>query len=424
MAAFGLLWASQLVSVLATQMTAFALVIWVFETTRSVTSLGLQEAFYITPFLLMTPLAGVLVDRHNRKLMMMVSDLGAGAATVAVFALQAAGLLEVWHLFGAAALAGACACFQWPAFSASLSLMVPAQHLGRANGMMSLVETGPGVLAPLLAGALLPVISLAGILLIDLATFALAVGALAVVRVPQPARPAAAQKDEGGLLSQLLFGLRYILARPGLLAVQLIFLVGNLASAMAGTVLAPMVLTRTGQNETTLGLVLGVGAAGGVLGGLVMSAWGGFRQRVRGVLLGWIVKGLATLAGLGLGRGPAAWLAGSFAVNASIPLIDGSNQALWQSKVPPEVQGRVFSTRMLIAWVTFPLAPLIAGPLADYVLEPAMRAEGLLAQTFGGLVGTGPGAGMALLIALAGTSMLAVGVLGFGARRVREVGNT
>ena len=178
-----------------------------------------------------------------------------------VLALQAAGVLEVWHLYVAAAVTGACACFQWPAFSASISLMVPAEHLGRANGMLSLVESGPGVLAPLLAGALLPIISLTGILLIDVVTFILAVGALLVVRVPQPARPDAAQSDAGGLRDQLLFGLRYILARPGLLAIQLVFLFGNLASAMGFTVLAPMVLTRTGQNETTLGLVLGIGAA-------------------------------------------------------------------------------------------------------------------------------------------------------------------
>jgi MFS family permease len=410
-----------MVSVLATQMTAFALVIWVYEKTGSVTALGLQEAFYITPFLVMTPLAGVLVDRHNRKLMMMVSDLGAGAATVGVLALQAAGVLEVWHLYVAAAVTGACACFQWPAFSASISLMVPEKHLGRANGMMSLVETGPGVLAPLLAGALLPIIGLTGILLIDGVTFVLAIGALLVVQVPQPAAGAAASANDEGWRQQLAFGFRYIVARPGLLAVQLVFLVGNLASAVAGTVLAPLVLTRTGQDEGLRGWVLGLGAAGGVLGGIVFSAWGGFRQRVRGVLLGWILKGTATLAGFGVGRGPAAWVAGALATNAAIPLIDGSNQTLWQSKVPPEVQGRVFATRMLIAWITFPIAPLIAGPLADYVLEPGMRAGGGLTGAFGWLVGTGPGAGMALLMAAAGVVMVGVGMVGFNLRVIREI---
>jgi MFS family permease len=421
LAGFALVWAGQVVSVLATQMTAFALVIWVYQRTGSVTALGLQEAFYITPFLLMTPLAGVLVDRHSRKLMMMVSDLGAGAATVGVLALQAAGALEVWHLYVAAAVTGACACFQWPAFSASISLMVPEEHLGRANGMMSLVESGPGVLAPLLAGALLPVISLTGILLIDVVTFVLAVGALAVVRVPQPAKTEGEQKDEGKLRDQLLFGLRYILARPGLLAIQLVFLFGNLASAMGFTVLAPMVLTRTGQNETTLGLVLGIGAAGGVAGGIVMSAWGGFKRRTVGVMGGFALDGLATLVGLGLGRGPGAWMAGMFARQAATPLVDSSNQALWQTKVPPELQGRVFSTRMLIAWITFPLAPLIAGPLADYVLEPGMRAEGSLAGTFGWLVGTGPGAGMALLLAATGVMMMAAGAVGWMTPVVRDV---
>jgi hypothetical protein len=205
------------------------------------------------------------------------------------------------------------------------------------------------------------------------------------------------------------------------LGIQLVFLVGNLAAAMSYTVLAPMVLTRTEQNETWLGVVLGVGAAGGVAGGLVMSAWGGFRRRVVGVMSGFVLDGLATLIGLGLGRGMGAWTAGMFVRQAASPLIDASNQALWQAKVPPELQCRVFSTRMMIAWIMFPLAPLIAGPLADYVLEPGMQAEGLLAKTFGGLVGTGPGAGMALLIVVCGLLMMAAGAAGWLSPVVREV---
>ena len=165
MPGFTVVWLGQIVSVLASMMTQFALTIWAFEKTGSATALGLIQVFFITPFLLISPLAGVLVDRHNRKLMM-VSDLGAGLATVGILILQAFGVLEIWHLYLAAVINGLGNTFQWPAYSASISTMLPKEQYGRANGMMSLIEAGPGVIAPLIAGALLPVIGLTVILLI------------------------------------------------------------------------------------------------------------------------------------------------------------------------------------------------------------------------------------------------------------------
>src|SRR5919109_5396174 len=141
---FTLVWLGQIISVLATNMTAFALTIWVFEKTGSATALGLMQVFFITPLLVITPFAGVMIDRYNRKLMMMVSDLGAGLATLAILALQAAGLLEYWHLYVTSIVYGLGMAFQWPAYSAAISTMVPKEQLGRANGMMSLIEAGPG----------------------------------------------------------------------------------------------------------------------------------------------------------------------------------------------------------------------------------------------------------------------------------------
>ena len=164
---FSLVWASQLVSVLATNMTHFGLTIWVFQETGSATALGLMQVFFITPFLILSPIAGAMVDRYNRKLMMMVSDLSGGLATLILLALQATGRLEIWHLYMTSVIFGLGYCFQWPAYSAAISVMVPKTQLGRANGMMTLMEAGPGVVSPLLAGALLPVIGLSGIMFLD-----------------------------------------------------------------------------------------------------------------------------------------------------------------------------------------------------------------------------------------------------------------
>ena len=416
---FTIVWLGQIVSVLATNMTAFVLTIWVFEKTGSATALALMQVFFITPYILITPIAGVMVDRHNRKLMMMVSDLVAGSATIAILVLQALGMLQIWHLYAAAIFQGLGNAFQWPAYSAAISTMLPKEQYGRANGMMSLVEAGPGVLAPMLAGAFLPLIGLTGILFIDVATFLFAIAALTFVFVPQPKRTEEGEQAQGNILQEAAFGFRYIFARPSLLGLQLIFFFGNLFSGIAYTVLSPMVLLRTGNDSVSLGLVMSAGAIGGVVGGVIMSAWGGFKRRVHGVLAGWAVSSFFA-ALLGVGTLLPLWIA-AISLSALLnPLINGSNQAIWQAKVAPDVQGRVFAARTIIAWLTNPISPLIGGMLADYVLEPAMRTGGGLPSWVDRLVPPGPGAGMALLIIFGSLAASLIGLSGYFIPAIRN----
>lgn len=418
MLGFTLVWLGQIISVLATNMSLFALTIWVFQETGSATALGLMQVFFITPLLIITPFAGVLVDRHNRKLMMMVSDLTAGVATISILVLQAFGVLEVWHLYVAAVFQGLGNAFQWPAYSAAISTMIPKEQYGRANGMMSLIDMGPGVLAPMLAGALLPVIGLTGVLTLDVTTFVLAILVLLFVHIPQPPRTAEGALAQGNILNEAVFGFRYIFARPSLLGLQLVFFFGNLCAGIAYTVLAPMILLRTGNDSVSLGLVQSAGAIGGVVGGIAMSAWGGFKRRVHGVLAGWIVSSFF-FALVGLGTSVPFWVGALALSSVLIPLINGSNQAIWQTKVAPDVQGRVFSARTLIAWLTNPISPLIAGTLADYVLEPAMRAPSGLSAVFGGLIPPGPGAGMGLLIFFSCLGGMLAGLTGYFVHPIR-----
>ncbi len=409
---FTIVWLGQIISVLASSMSQFGLSIWMYDQTKSALAMGMMQVFFITPFLLISPIAGVMVDRHNRKLMMMVSDMAAGVATLAILALQYFGILEFWHLYATSIVYGLGMAFQWPAYSAAISTMVPKEQYGRANGMMSLVEAGPGVVAPILAGALLPLIGLTGILFFDVATFLLAIGALMFVHIPQPQKTEEGQQAQGGIWSQAAYGFKYIFARPSLLGLQLIFFMGNLFAGIGFTVLAPMILARTDSNSLIFGAVQTAGAIGGVVGGVIMSAWGGFKRRAHGVLLGWIWSGLG-MAILGLVGGLPIWITGIILVAIISPLINGSNQAIWQSKVAPDLQGRVFSARRLIAWFTNPISPIIAGSLADYVLEPAMKTASPLSSTFGWLVGTGPGSGMGLLLVICGVLGAMVGLSGY-----------
>jgi len=421
MLGFSLVWIGQIVSVLASGMTAFAMTIYMYQQTHSATAMGFVQVAYITPFLLMSPVAGVMVDRYNRKLMMMVSDIAGGLATLSLFILYFTGYLQYWHLYIAVAISGIGTTFQWPAYSAAISTMVTKEQYGRANGMMSLIEAGPGVLSPFLAGALIPLIQIGGILFIDTITFGVAILALSVVFVPQPPRTADGQQAEGGFWKEAAFGFKYIFARPSLLGLQMVFFFGNLFAGIGFAVLAPMLLARTGQNTVALGSVESAASIGMVIGGIGMSVWGGFKRRVHGVLLGWMISSIAGSFIFGFGRGLAIWIPAILMGGLFGPLINGSNQAIWQAKVAPDLQGRVFSARRLIAWFTNPISPIIGGTLADFVLEPAMKAQNSgLAQLFGPFFGNEPGAGMSLLIVICGVGGFLVGLAGYFVPAIRD----
>ena len=270
----------QAISILASSMTGFALSIWVFQKTSSATSLGIMATAFTLPYLLIIPLAGVLVDRYNRKLMMAVSDLAAGLGTLAILVLFATGRLEVWHFYVVNVVIGLGNAFQWPAYSAAITTMVPKEHYGRANGMMTFVQAGPGIVAPLLAGALLPVIGLNGILLLDVATFVLAIGALLLVHVPPPVRTADGEAGKGSFWHEATYGFKYIFARPSLLGYVIMLFVANLFLGFPNSVQVPLVLSRTANSSIALGAVQTAGAISWTVGSLLMSTWGGFRRRM------------------------------------------------------------------------------------------------------------------------------------------------
>ncbi len=421
MIGFLVIWIGQLVSGLCSGMSQFGLTIWMYQQTHSATAMGLMYTFWLTPLVALSPFVGVMVDRYNRKLMMMASDIMAAAATAGVLILFAAGRLEFWHLYVSALLRGIGASFQYPAYTAAISSMVPKEQLGRVNGLWSLGGGGTGVVAPLLAGALLPAIGLTPILSLDLLTFFTAIGALALVAVPQPTRTAEGVRAKGTILKEAVIGFRYILVRPGLLGLQLFFLIGNLFWGIAGAIMAPMVLARTQQNNLIYGTVNSFGAAGGIAGGALMTAWGGFKRRIRGVLGGWLFGGLVGFVLIGLNFGLVGWAAGAALGTFASVIIDASSDAIWQSKVDADLQGRVSSTRVVLSWITLPVAPVIGGTLADFVFEPAMRGQGWLPGAVGWLVGSGPGAGMGLLIVLCGLCIAAVALAAAFIPAVRNV---
>jgi len=420
MRSFTVVWAGQFASMLGTRMTNFALTIWAWQLTHEATALALVGLFFMAPSILMSPLAGALVDRWNRKLAMMLSDIAAGLGTLIIFILLVSSRLEMWHLYPIFAFAGLFQSFQFPAYSAAVSTMVPKQQYARTSGMLSLAQNASGILGPIAAGVALNIVNTEGILLFDMISLIIAIGALLVVKIPQPEVIEAKNVKKNSLIKDSVFGFKYVFARPGLLGLQLTFFVTNFIGNLCYPLLTPMVLARTSNNSLILGSVQSAFGVGGVAGGLALSATGGTKRKVHGIVIGLTVSSLGTAA-LGLGREPLTWIAAAFIMMVFNPLINGSNQAIWQSKVPPEMQGRIFSTRLLIATMSAPIAMAITGPLADRLLIPGMMPEGWLTPSFSWLVGIGPGAGISLLFIFMGLLGLFVGSAGYMSKQVRNV---
>ncbi|MEW6092580.1 MAG: MFS transporter, partial [Chloroflexota bacterium] len=411
----------QAISILASGMTGFSLAIWVFQQTSSATSLGIMTSAFTLPYLLIIPLAGVMVDRYNRKLMMMVSDLTAGLGSLTILILLLTGHLQVWHFYLINILIGLGNAFQWPAYSAAITTMVPKEQYGRANGMMSFVQAGPGVVAPLLAGALLPVIGLKVILLIDIATFVLAIGMLTLAHVPQPAQTVEGQEGKGSLLKEASFGFKYIFKRPSLLGFVVMLFFANLFLGFPNSVHVPLILSRTGNSSLILGAVETAGAVSWTLGSLIMSAWGGPNRRIHGVLIGWIVYCLAGNIAFGLGRGLGVWIPAILVAGVGSSVGIATSQALLQVKVAPDVQGRVFSARRLLTWFPDTFTPVLGGLLADHVMEPAMQNGSWMSRLFGWMAGTDSGSGMAVMMVIFGLLTILALLSGYVFPQIRRM---
>ena len=411
----------QAISILASSMTGFALSIWVFQQTSSATSLGIMQSAFTLPYLLIIPLAGVMVDRYNRKLMMMISDLAAGLGSLTILILLATGHLQVWHFYLVNIVIGLGNAFQWPAYSAAISTMVPKEQYGRANGLMSFVQAGPSAVAPVLAGALLPAIGLKGILLIDISTFILAIAALLMVFVPAPVKTVEGQAGKGNLLQEAAFGFKYIFKRPSLLGFVVMLFFANLFLGFPNSVHVPLILSRTGNNSVILGAVETAGALSWTLGSLIMSAWGGPKRRIHGVLLGWTLYCVFGNIVFGLGRGLGIWVPAILVAGVGSSVGIATSQSLLQVKVAPDVQGRVFSARRMLTWFPDTFTPILGGLLADYVMEPAMQGSNWMTRLFGWLVGTESGSGMAVMMIIFGILTILALMSGYVFPQIRSM---
>ena len=412
MGTFLIVWLGQLISLLGSKLTEFALGFWILEQTYrdtgTITQFAITVLLIYLPKVIVSPFAGVIIDRWNRRWAMILSDGVTGIITIALIALVSSDKLAIWHIYFAIIISSSFNAFQVPAYTAAIAQVVPRKNLSRANGMVQVSNGIAKIASPFIAGLLMAYIGLQGILTIDLITFVIALISLFIVKFPNLKRGKLRKKSPLKLfITDSISGWNYIANRPGLLRLLSFIAISYFTTGMLEVILWPL-LYQPNSTER-LGSILSIGGCGVLVGSVLMSVWGGGKNRVAVILACVTLQGLVTFSA-GLKISLVIMALGIFLYLFSQPIIISSNQAIWQSKVPVKLQGRVFALQQSLERALAICAYIAAGPLVDNILNPLMAENSFLGQTIGRFisVGIGQGAGISLLLIMLGILNLAI----------------
>ncbi|MGW2841544.1 non-ribosomal peptide synthetase/MFS transporter [Streptomyces sp. NPDC001493] len=384
----------QLASIMGSALTEFALPIWILLETGSMTRFALYSVVAMLPGILIGPLAGAVVDRFDRRKVMLAGDLTAGLSQVAMLALLLAGRLDTWYLYVLLAVLSVALTFQRLAYSSAVPQLVPKQYLGHANGAVQLAFGAAQFVVPLVAVALMAGIGLRGVLILDILSYVVAVGVLLCVRFPRTL-PWSRREP---VVEEIKHGFTYTWHNRGFRSMLLWFAVLNLFLSPLFLLVTPLVLSF-GTLDDAAGVAMASGA-GAVVGGLLMGVWGGPRRhRVRGMLA---LAAVFALASAVTGLRADLWVigAGAFGMACAISMVNGVYSTIVQVKVPQRFHGRVFALNTLVAWSTLPIGHGLIAPLGVKLFDPLLAEDGVLADSVGRVLGTGPGRGIGLMYLL------------------------
>ncbi|MDT8382333.1 MAG: MFS transporter [Brevefilum sp.] len=387
---FFTIWSGQAISMLGSQIVSFAIVWYLTEQTGSATVLAIASMFGILPNILLSPFAGAMADRGDRKSIMIISDLIVGLARLLGFFLFLTGAIQVWHIYLMIFVGSAAGSFQHPAMASSTGLMVPKKHLSRVAGMNQTLQGALSIAGPPLGALLMSLTTIANIYMVDVITMLFAVLPLLFIPIP---RLETRKDSNGDVIKQSFFqdikeGFQYILNWKGLTLLLLSAMLINFLISPAMSLLPLLVSKHFGGNEVQLALMNSMLGIGMLIGGIILSIWGGFKRRIFTSFMGLIVSGLS-LAVVGFipstGFSVAVFV---FLISAlMIPFINGPIHAVVQSAVTPEMQGRVISLIGTAAGFAMPIGLAIAGPVSDAIGIQTWFIIGGICMSLTGILG-------------------------------------
>lgn len=360
-------WGAQIFSLLGSGLVQFALVWYITQQTGSAALLATSTFVALLPDVLFAPFTGALVDRLNRRVVMIIADGAIALATLGLVLLFAFDRIEIWHIFVVLFLRSLGGTFHWPAMQASTSLMVPEQHLSRFAGLNQAVRGGLNIIAPPLGALLMSLFQFYQVIAIDVITALIAITPLFFISIPQPRQmDAQTRVTPSSVLRDVAEGFNYVKRWRGVFMLILTAAVLNFLLAPSST-LMPLMVTQVFHGDVwKLSLLESMMGIGIVIGGLLLGVWGGFKNRVATSLIGVIGIGLGVLI-FGLAPANLFWLAvvGMAFTGFMSPIANGPLQAIMQSKIEPEMQGRVMGLTNSVCMMMMPISLLIAAPVAE-----------------------------------------------------------
>ena len=397
---FLILWITQSFSALGSAMTNFALVIWSYQQQGSALTTSLLAICSYAPYVLLSIFAGALSDRWNKKATMLLSDSFAALCTISMLILLTTDKLQIWHLYLINALNGLMNTVQQPASDVAVSLLAPQKHYQKVSGMRSLSNSLVTVLTPVLATAMLSFTSIRVVILFDLITFATAfVALLCFIKIPQVAKRSSTGSET--ILQSAKCGLWYLRDNRGILDLIMFLAVINFTASIFNAALPAMMLSRVNGGAFALGIVNTVTGIATMLGSIVVTILPPPKSRVQ-VICNCLLFSMSTENFiLAFGRSTPVWCLGAILGWVFIPVMSANMDVLFRTKIPIEMQGRVYSVRNTLQFFTIPLGYLCGGVLVDKVFEPFMAvqpADSLWIALFG----AGKGSRAALLFLVIG----------------------
>jgi DHA3 family macrolide efflux protein-like MFS transporter len=419
---FLLIWFGQSVSLFTIAMTRFALAIWTFQNSHSIISYSLVIVCISLPGLILSPLAGSVVDRHDRKRIIVIVDCVFIAVSLVLGLLAATGRLELWHVYGVGAVASASLAFRLPAYLATTALLVPKEHLGRASGLTHLAISLAQIAAPVASAPLLISINLSGIFTLNAAGFAISAAIVGFIHFPSAAKAAETpEKNRRNSIQDLRIILAYLRGWPGLMLFLVYCAVQSFVLMTVLVLFTPMVLSSHSQIE--LGTIMTVGGAGTLAGSFAMILYGAPKRVIMTVL--WIdILSSASVAASGIVKQVPALCITLFVTMFGCAVFQATTQAFWQRKTPLDLHGRLFAIESALTTGTTPLAALLGGFSADRVFEPSFMPGGFLAHYFGAWIGTGEGAGIRFMFASVGLLIAMFGAVALLCNKIRRIEET
>ena len=409
---------TQVLSIIGSSMTSFAIAIWIFTETGDTTPLLLVSFFTWIPRMLFASFAGALADRLSRKKLIIWGDAAQAIPTLLVMLSFTTNNFEIWHVYAMALVQSVFAMMQGPAFQASVTMLVPDEQRDRANAVMVVMGPMAGLIAPMVAGFLYAFVAVEGVMLIDLLTFLIAVAVISRVMIPQPTQSEESKSSKGSFWSEIKGGFQFLVSRRGLLYLSFYFTFVNFITAGIWRLMAPYILVLTDNNERILGVLMTVSSLGLVSGGLITIIWQGTRPRIHTILPSMAMAGLGLMV-FAVVRSPIALGIVIFIMMLPYKMNNALLSSIQQAKIPPDMQGRVFGLLGQISIFAQPIMLLATGPIIDQVLEPAVGGSNW--DIVAPILGSEAGAGIGLYILICGVLLSAASLIVYAMPTVRHL---